>query len=84
MEEAQRLRTRLGKYQDLAVLTLKTEPHQPLAPWRSRLVPLIKEKQHEHAVAAQRIATRVFAESPKSFRRRLEALWESQADEAGD
>jgi CHAD domain-containing protein len=84
VDEAQRLRTRLGKYQDLAVLTLKTGPHQPLAPWRSRLMPLIAKRQHDHAMAARRIATRIFAESPKAFRRRLEALWESQADDSDD
>ncbi len=84
VDEAQRLRTRLGKYQDLAVLTLKAGPHQPLAPWRSRLVPLIAERQHDHAIAAKRLAARIFAESPKGFRRRLEALWESQTDDSDD
>ncbi len=34
VDEAQRLRTRLGKYQDLAVLIEKTGPHQVLAPWQ--------------------------------------------------
>ncbi len=84
VDEAQRLRTRLGKYQDLAVLTLKTAPRQPLASWRSRLVPLIAERQHDHAVAAKRLTARIFAESPKAFRRRLEALWESQTDGSDD
>jgi CHAD domain-containing protein len=84
VDEAQRLRTRLGKYQDLAVLTLKAGPHQSLAPWRSRLMPLIAHCQHDHAVAAKRIAARIFAESPKSFRRRLEALWEAQTDGSDD
>jgi CHAD domain-containing protein len=84
VDEAQRLRTRLGKYQDLAVLTLKAGPHQPLAHWRSKLMPLIAFRQHEHAMAAKRIAARLFAESPKAFRRRLEALWEAQAGEADD
>lgn len=84
VDEAQRLRTRLGKYQDLAVLTLKAGPHQLLAPWRSRLLPLIAERQHDHAMASKRIAARIFAESPKGFRRRLEALWESQTGDPGD
>lgn len=84
VEEAQRLRTRLGKYQDLAVLTLKAGPHQPLAPWRSKLMPLIAARQHGHAMAAKRIATRIFAESPKAFRRRLESLWESQEGDSDD
>jgi CHAD domain-containing protein len=33
--EAQRLRERLGKHQDLLLLARLAEPHQPLAPWRS-------------------------------------------------
>ena len=37
VREAQKLRTRLGSYQDLAVLARYAEPHQPLARWRSRL-----------------------------------------------
>lgn len=84
VDEAQRLRTRLGKYQDLAVLTLKTGPHQPLAPWRSKLAPLILARQHDHAMASRRLATRIFAESSKAFRRRLEALWESQGSDSDD
>jgi hypothetical protein len=50
-------------------------PHAPLAPWRSRLVPLILARRKQHAKAAQRIADRLLAEKPKAFRRRLEALW---------
>jgi len=84
VDEAQRLRTRLGKYQDLAVLTLKAGPKQPLARWRSKLMPLIAHRQHEHAGAAKRIAARLFAESPKAFRRRLESLWEAQSDDGSD
>jgi CHAD domain-containing protein len=84
VEEAQRLRTRLGKYQDLAVFTLKAGPHQPLAPWRSKLTPLITARQHDHAMAARKLAARIFAESPKSFRRRLKALWASQTDDSED
>jgi CHAD domain-containing protein len=78
VDEAQRLRTRLGAYQDLAVLAHMTGPHQPLARWRSRLAPLIEEQQAAQVRAAARIAARLFAESPKAFRRRLEALWEAQ------
>ena len=47
-EEAQRLRNRLGACQDLAVLAATTAPHQPLAPWRSRLMPLIDERRGAH------------------------------------
>jgi CHAD domain-containing protein len=73
--EAQRLRDRLGAFQDLSVLQGFTVPHAPLAPWRSRLIPLIRARQATHAKAAQRIADRLLAERPKAFRRRLETLW---------
>jgi CHAD domain-containing protein len=74
--EAQRLRDRLGAFQDISVLKGFTVPHAALAPWRSRLTPLILGRQEKHAKAAQRIASRLLAEKPKAFRRRLEALWE--------
>jgi CHAD domain-containing protein len=76
--EAQKLRDRLGHYQDLMVLAHFAAPHQPLAPWRSRLAPLIAARQAEHATAAVRVARRLFAEKPKAFRRRLMSLWESR------
>jgi CHAD domain-containing protein len=75
--EAQRLRDRLGAFQDLSVLQGFTAPHGPLAPWRSRLAPLILARRAAHAKAAQRMAGRLFAEKPRAFRRRLEALWDS-------
>jgi CHAD domain-containing protein len=75
--EAQRLRDRLGAFQDLSMLQGFVAPHQPLAPWRSRLTPLIVARQAAHAKVAQRIAGRLFAERPRAFRKRLEALWES-------
>jgi len=73
--EAQRLRDRLGAFQDLSVLMGFTVPHGALAPWRSRLTPLIAARQKKHAKAAQRIADRLLAEKPKAFRHRLETLW---------
>jgi CHAD domain-containing protein len=73
--EAQRLRDRLGACHDLGLLARLTEPHQPLAAWRSRLGPLIAARQAAHVAAAQRLAGRLFAETPKAFRRRLAALW---------
>jgi CHAD domain-containing protein len=75
--EAQRLRDRLGAYQDLSVLHGYTAPHGPLAPWRSRLTPLINARRAAHAKAAQRLAGRLFAERPRAFRKRIEALWAS-------
>jgi CHAD domain-containing protein len=80
IDEAQRLRTRLGNFQDLVVLKRLMEPHQPLSHWRARLTPLVEARQASYVKGAARIARRLFAESPKAFGRRIEALWESQAD----
>jgi CHAD domain-containing protein len=74
-EEAERLRDRLGRCQDLEILKRLTEPHQPLAHWRSRLTPASAERTTELAHRAARIALRLFAEKPKAFRKRLETLW---------
>jgi hypothetical protein len=74
-EEAQRLRNRLGACQDLAVLSALAAPHRPLAPWRSRLAPAIGARRQAHLKAAARIASRLFAEKPKAFRRRIAALY---------
>jgi len=77
-EEAQRLRNRLGACQDLAVFAGLTAPHQPLAPWRSRLMPVIEARRLSHLKTAERLAGRLFAERPKAFRRRLAALWSAR------
>ena len=77
-EEAQRLRNRLGACQDLAVLTNLTAPHQPLAPWRSRLAPVVEARRGAHLKTAARLAGRLFAEKPKAFRRRIAALWSAR------
>ncbi len=77
-EEAQRLRNQLGACQDLAVLTSLTAPHQPLAPWRSRLTPAIEARRGAHLKTAARLAGRLFAEKPKAFRRRVAALWSAR------
>jgi len=77
-EEAQRLRNQLGSCQDLAVLAELTAPHQPLAPWRSRLAPLISARRDRHLKSAARLAGRLFAEKPKAFRRRIAALWSAR------
>lgn len=79
VREAQKLRDRLGQYQDLAVLARYAEPHQPLARWRSRLQSVISQRQGQHVSAARRIAGRIFAERPKAFQRRLEAMWDGLA-----
>ena len=79
VREAQKLRTRLGKYQDLVVLSRYAEPHQPLAHWRSRLQSVASQRQAQHVAAARRIAGRLFAERPKAFRQRLETMWDGMA-----
>jgi CHAD domain-containing protein len=73
--EAQRLRDRLGKHQDLIMLEALTAPHQPLARWRSRLTPAIAERRAAHVAAAARIAARIFVEKPNALRRRLATMW---------
>ncbi len=73
--EAQRLRDRLGKHQDLLMLESLTGPHQPLARWRSRLTPAIAERRAAHVDAASRIAARLFVEKPNALRRRLATMW---------
>jgi CHAD domain-containing protein len=80
--EAQRLRERLGKHQDLAVLAGLTAPKHPLARWRSRLMPAIEARQRDHIEAVMRQSRRLFAEKPGAFQRRIEALWEGRAGKA--
>jgi CHAD domain-containing protein len=77
-DEAQRLRNQLGACQDLAVLANFTGPHQPLAPWRSRLRPVIEARRTAHLKTAARLSGRLFAERPKAFRRRIAALWSAR------
>ncbi len=76
--EAQRLRNQLGACQDLEMLSHFTAPHQPLARWRSRLAPLIESRRAGHLKNAARLASRLFAEKPKAFRRRIDALWSAR------
>ena len=73
--EAQRLRDRLGKHQDVLMLESLTGLHQPLARWRSRLAPAIAERRAAHVAGAARLAERLFVEKPNTFRRRLDAMW---------
>jgi CHAD domain-containing protein len=75
--EAQRLRERLGRHQDLLMLEKLTGPHQPLARWRSRLTPAIARRKARHVAAATQLAQRLFVEKPRSFRRRLVVMWET-------
>jgi CHAD domain-containing protein len=71
---AQRLRTRLGKHQDLTLIPPLCAPGAPLTRWRSRLAPLIEARQSAHAAAAEKLSRRLFARQPKTFRKKLEDL----------
>lgn len=77
--EAQRLRERLGKHQDLAVLASLVQPRAPLARWRGKLAPVIEARQRDHIEAAMRCAGRLFAEKPQAFQSRVEAMWEAES-----
>lgn len=83
-QEAQRLRERLGSAQDLTVFEALTAPRQTLAPWRSRLAPLIADRRMAHLKASAKLASRLFAEKPKAFRSRLGALWKAAEDASGE
>ena len=80
-QEAQRLRERLGSCQDLTVIEGFMAPHGPLAPWRSKLEPLIADRREKHLGAAAKLAGRLFAEKPKAFRLRIGALWDARQTE---
>ena len=62
------------------MLARLAEPHQPLARWRSRLQSVITQRQAQQVAVAGRIAARLFAERPKAFRNRLEAMWAGVSD----
>jgi hypothetical protein len=77
VDEAQRLRDRLGAHQDLVVLSRFVTSHPELSRCGSRLAPAIAERQAALVRAAARVAGRLFAERPKAFRRRIETMWEN-------
>jgi CHAD domain-containing protein len=81
--EAQRLRDRLGKHQDLLLLMRMTEPGQPLAHWHTRLKPAIEQRAADHVSAASRMAQRLFVDKPKAFRRRLEVMGATATKQPG-
>lgn len=82
IDEVQKLRMQLGRSNDLVALSLLTQPNQPLAHWRSRLTPPIESRRRFHLERARLLSGRVFAESPRSFRKRIEALAKAAAASA--
>lgn len=77
--EVQRVRLQLGRSNDLVILSELTQPKQPLAHWRSRLIPLIENRRRFHLTRARMLASRMFAESPRSFQKRIDAMWKAAA-----
>lgn len=73
-EETQRLRDRLGRYQDLVILSGLTVPGRLLAPWRSGLSKPIADRRAVHLASAAKLAHRLFSERPKAFCHRLRAV----------
>ena len=55
-------------------------PRRPPSLWGRPLWPPSVLPRAVHARSAARVAARLFAESPKAFRRRLEALWDAQGE----
>ena len=74
VNDAQRLRGRLGSCQDLAVLDAMADAGRPLSRWRSALAPAIAARRRVHLKAAARVAGRLFEDKPKRFHRRISAL----------
>lgn len=82
IDEVQKVRMQLGRSNDLVALSTLTQPRQPLARWRSRLTPPIDNRQRFHLGRARSLSGRVFAESPRSFRKRIKALAKAAAGSA--
>ncbi|MBS9477764.1 CHAD domain-containing protein [Ancylobacter radicis] len=72
--ELQRLREKLGKHQDLAVLAaeLASLPAGRQG-WRQPLADAIAARQHRLVLSALRLHRRLFAEKPRAFRQRIAA-----------
>jgi len=82
--ELQRLREKLGKHHDLAVLIeqLDNDPRTTVADrkWHTPLHEAAHARQQRLALSAMRLHARLFAERPKAFRRRLGAYMNPISD----
>lgn len=82
--ELQRLRERLGKFQDLSVLIAHIEARPPPArarhAWRAPLIEAARARQQRLAVSALRLHGRLFAEKPAAFHRRIAAYMSAMSD----
>ena len=77
--EAQRLRDRLGKHQDLLMLESLTGPHQPLARWRSRLAPAIAAAPGRACRGAARIAGAAVRREAERVPPAARRMWQARA-----
>jgi len=81
--ELQRLRDKLGKFQDLAVLLDQLTPPEermPAPDWQAPLTEAARARQLKLTRSALRLHARLFAETPKAFRRRLAAYFAPVSD----
>lgn len=77
-DELQRLRDKLGKHHDLAVVIGQLDAHREADPapsdtqeWPESFARAAQSRQHRLAHAALRLRERLFAERPRAFRRRI-------------
>lgn len=82
--ELQRLREKLGKHHDLAVLIKRLDDNPPTTiaerKWHTPLYEAAHARQQRLAISAMRLHARLFAERPKAFRRRLSAYMNPMSD----
>jgi len=82
--ELQRLREKLGKHHDLAVLIERLDDSPPttvaMRKWHTPLHEAAHDRQQRLAISAMRLHARLFAERPKAFRRRLGAYMNPMSD----
>ena len=76
VEQAHELTDLLGDHHDLAVLRADLAGRHGVAR-REDFEPLIERRQEELIAASLKLGSRLYAEKPKAFGRRLEAYWEA-------
>jgi len=82
--ELQRLREKLGRHHDLAVLIAQLDGDPPTTvadrKWHTPLHEAAHARQRRLAMSAMRLHARLFAERPKAFRRRIGAYMNPMSD----
>jgi CYTH domain-containing protein/CHAD domain-containing protein len=82
-EEAHRLADLLGDHHDLAVLAEDLRSREGLAAHRRASEELIAKRKEELLDEALALGSRLYAEKPKCFRRRMRGYWDSWRDRGG-